>query len=746
MAGKNGIEAGRAFVKAWLDDSAVTRGLKQMRTRILGVAQSLRNLGTKLIGGGAAIGSLFLKPIADAGRMQAVFASFETIFKGSTEAMGQWSDALAKALGRSRTDLREFMTQTQGRLLAAGMDPAQAEELNKQLAMRALDLAQFWDKDDAQAFQAMQNALTGEMEMLKQFGIVIHDADTKAKLKAMGLDPATASQAQKAHARFELMLQRSAETQGTAARESGEWSSRVKRLWAEIQTLSETIGGFLLPVVLPLMGAISGGIGRVTAFAKAHGRLIVSVAATAAAAIVLGSVMLALSLVIHGAVLAAGGLAILLRGVLYPATVLVSAATAILRGTVVAFATATRAAAVTVAAVAASLRAVAAAARIAALATEAALLVMTLFRIVAVKTRLALVSLAIVTQSVTWAMRAAAFAVGTFGVVLKATAALATALGVALAIFANPVVGAALALAGLGAAIYYAVQQGVRFRDVLDWLRESLGPLAAKAQEVFGVIHDALLAGQWSAAARVMWAAIQLAFAHGIGWITAKWIDMKHALAEVFVDLAASVQKIWAGLTAAIVKGLTDAITSAIGIAAGVAKGLGLDQQSMNLSMIGVGVGTVGGTASERMGDTSRIEERRRQTQATLDEDAARERARLLNGTAEAEKELQAALEAAKAGVDAAKEASPATPPGGPAAGAGSDLPDAASAKKSAESAINTAAIVGTQSGADALLKAMTTRPKITPGEKAIVHVCGHIKTGIDDLNRHKIVMTEDDA
>ena len=42
----------------------------------------------------------------------------------------------------------------------------------------ALDLAQFWDKDDAQAFQAMQNALTGALSGLGFWAAAFYERHT----------------------------------------------------------------------------------------------------------------------------------------------------------------------------------------------------------------------------------------------------------------------------------------------------------------------------------------------------------------------------------------------------------------------------------------------------------------------------------------------------------------------------------------------------------------------------------------
>src|SRR5690606_24485878 len=139
---------------------------------------------------------------------------------------------------------------------------------------------------------------------------------------------------------------------------------------------------------------------------------------------------------------------------------------------------------------------------------------------------------------------------------------LSVSLGVVGALFAalgSPVGAALLVIGALGAAIYLATTRSIRLGTVLDWLRDTLHPLAETVREVFGVIHDSLLAGEWAAAARVLWAAVLLAFAHGSAKVQSMWIGLKTALASAFIDLAAEIESVWQAMTERIVSMLVEA-------------------------------------------------------------------------------------------------------------------------------------------------------------------------------------------
>lgn len=332
MAGgsKKGIEAGRAYVKGYWDDSLITRGLRRTRSMLNKTAGAMLSMGGAAMGVAAGLTAAFAGTVKAAGEMAATLASFDTIFKDQAGAVGKWADDLAKRIGRSATEVRGFLTGTQARFAAMeGMDPRQAASMNMAMTERAYDLAAFFDKDDATAMQAMQNALTGEMEMLKQFGVVISAADTDAKLKSMGLDPRTASQSEKAQARFALVMQRTASVTGTALREAGEYGSMLKRLQANVRDAAEAIGIALLPYVVKLMGWMSQAVQYVTDLAKRFPQVTLAVASAIPILGGLGGVLVAAGAAIVGVTSTFSALAAVAGTLSVPVMAVVAAATAL---------------------------------------------------------------------------------------------------------------------------------------------------------------------------------------------------------------------------------------------------------------------------------------------------------------------------------------------------------------------------------------------------------------------------------
>jgi hypothetical protein len=119
-------------------------------------------------------------------------------------------------------------------------------------------------------------------------------------------------------------------------------------------------------------------------------------------------------------------------------------------------------------------------------------------------------------------------------------------------------VGAILAAVSAGAGAYFVAtsktgQQamGVLMQSVggaVDFLRDALGTLLDDARETFTGIRAALNAGDFQAAARVLWAAVQLEFARGLLGIAEMWDTIKLAILNGWEDLKAGASKMWVGV------------------------------------------------------------------------------------------------------------------------------------------------------------------------------------------------------
>jgi len=121
---------------------------------------------------------------------------------------------------------------------------------------------------------------------------------------------------------------------------------------------------------------------------------------------------------------------------------------------------------------------------------------------------------------------------------------LITTLGAGLAALASPlgiVVGGFIALA---AGMAYAGGYGGK---LLKWLGERFQKLKSTALEAFQGIKDALIAGDFGLAARILWLTLKMEWQKGIHWLTEWWVAFKEVFMKTATDAFYGTVKILAG-------------------------------------------------------------------------------------------------------------------------------------------------------------------------------------------------------
>lgn len=119
---------------------------------------------------------------------------------------------------------------------------------------------------------------------------------------------------------------------------------------------------------------------------------------------------------------------------------------------------------------------------------------------------------------------------------------LATAIA-ALAVWITTPIGAVIAIFGSFAATMFVTsgQAG----KAIGWLRGVFGGLADDAKTAFGGIKDALIAGDFGLAARILWLTLQLEWRKGIAWLTEWWVAFKEVFVGTATDAFYGAMQVW---------------------------------------------------------------------------------------------------------------------------------------------------------------------------------------------------------
>jgi len=256
-----GVEGQAAFRRAFASMEAQIKkfsaqvqmvgrvGFGAMGSALGGIGRMLRSLTVQATALGAAVGVSFTvkNAIDQASTLEETLNKFRVIFGDSSDQMQAWGDQFAKQMGRSRSEVLQFMADSQALIVPLGLDPAVSQQMSKDLTRLAYDMGSFHKVTDIEAFNALQSALRGEADAIEKFGARVNEAAVSAELLKQGLDPKTATEAQKTMARYNLILVGTEKAQGDLARSSGSYANQQKALVAGWTDVATAIGTAFLP-------------------------------------------------------------------------------------------------------------------------------------------------------------------------------------------------------------------------------------------------------------------------------------------------------------------------------------------------------------------------------------------------------------------------------------------------------------------------------------------------------------------
>jgi hypothetical protein len=270
--------AGRAYVEMGVEgQAAFRRAFASMEAQIKKFSAQVQMVGRvgfgaignslnmlsrmmrSLIGQATALGAAFgisvgiTDAIRNASTLEETLNKFNVVFGQNARSMQAWGDQFAATMGRSRSEVLGFMADAQSLVIPMGVDPAAAAEMSRNLTQLSYDLASFHNAADVDAFEALRSAIVGESEPMKRFGVIVNETAMKAELLKQGLDPQTANDAQKAMARYNIILAGTAQAQGDVDRSSMSFANQLKALQAGWVEVSTAIGTAFLPYATMLI-------------------------------------------------------------------------------------------------------------------------------------------------------------------------------------------------------------------------------------------------------------------------------------------------------------------------------------------------------------------------------------------------------------------------------------------------------------------------------------------------------------
>lgn len=252
------------------------KGLKSLSDMVGDIKPKLKSLAM------AVTAAFSVKKLVDFGRQSIETASdlaevqnvVDTAFGESKQKMEEFADTAVKTYGISKLTAKQ--TGSNFMAMAAGMGLANDSASDMAMALTGLsaDMASFYNVGQDVASTALKSIFTGETETLKQFGIVMTDANLQAYALSKGITRSTAdmSQAEKVQLRYNYVMSQTALAQGDFAKTSDSWANQTRILSEQWKEFGATIGTVLMNVLLPAVKAINSLLSQLIALAQRAAR------------------------------------------------------------------------------------------------------------------------------------------------------------------------------------------------------------------------------------------------------------------------------------------------------------------------------------------------------------------------------------------------------------------------------------------------------------------------------------------
>lgn len=202
--------------------------------------------------------------------MQEVQNVVDTAFGESKQKMEDFADTAVQTYGISKLTAKQ--TGSTFMAMASGMGLAQDSASDMAIALTGLsaDMSSFYNVEQSVASTALKSIFTGETETLKQFGIVMTDANLQAYALSQGISKSTSemTQAEKVQLRYNYVMAQTSLAQGDFAKTSDSWANQTRILSEQWKEFAGTIGTVLMNVLLPAVKTINQVLSQLIGIAQ----------------------------------------------------------------------------------------------------------------------------------------------------------------------------------------------------------------------------------------------------------------------------------------------------------------------------------------------------------------------------------------------------------------------------------------------------------------------------------------------
>lgn len=240
-----------------VDSSGFSSGLKTISGGLGAITKAAGVLGITLTA------TFAVKKLIDFGKQAVQIASdlqevqnvVETAFGSMAYMVEDFADTSIEKFGMSRLTAKQTASTFMAMAKGMGINSKAAAEMSLNMTALVGDMASFYNVSFDVASTALKSVWTGETETLKQFGIVMTQANLQQYAYTQGITKkiSAMSQAELVQLRYNYVMEQLGMVQGDFSKTSGSWANQVRMLSENWKELLGILGEGLITVLTPVV-------------------------------------------------------------------------------------------------------------------------------------------------------------------------------------------------------------------------------------------------------------------------------------------------------------------------------------------------------------------------------------------------------------------------------------------------------------------------------------------------------------
>lgn len=268
-------------------------------TKMQNIGGQMQSIGTKMTAGItvplAAAGAAAIKLASD---LEESSNKTDVVFGNMSNSVKQFASDALNSYGLAEGSALQMASTFGSMATSMGLSQQVAASMSIALTGLAADMASFYNVSTDVAQTSLQGVFTGETEALKKFGIVMTQTNLEDFAAQQGKVYSKMSETEKVMTRYAYVMDATKDAQGDFARTSNGTANSIRVFQESLKELGAAFGESLLPMITPVIQAITRVIQTLANLPAPIQRIIAIVALIVAAIgpliLIIGTLMTAL--------------------------------------------------------------------------------------------------------------------------------------------------------------------------------------------------------------------------------------------------------------------------------------------------------------------------------------------------------------------------------------------------------------------------------------------------------------------